>query len=180
MDELELTPHDISQLCTWDGTLAHKKKYEKKHHVKIEDTTGLSAYNRMLCAQRSPLHDLCPECEIYNDATDTNVADETAYDPCGLSFTFGNLPNTSNCPGESTPMPGRNNNEGGLQSVGAVPNEPLAAAAVAPETGNDSAVMDPEFEAWLKEVHEQGPTMTWAELFGRPLSLSDQIRWDMT
>ncbi|KAB8754767.1 hypothetical protein FH972_026556 [Carpinus fangiana] len=196
MDQLRLSPLEIKQLCCWQGTLAAKHQFEEKNNTKVEDTTGKSVYQRMLCQQRSPLHQRCPECRprpllhLRGGQATPYIESHTLHkQPTLPTYQFSSPapPQSIYAPGTATPRPtwtseGRNQAE--LHSVGIALNQRLMAAAVAREQGDDSVSMDPDFEEWFKAQHENGDMldidMDFAPFLDLSATLPEQISGDIT
>ncbi|RDA91542.1 hypothetical protein CP533_4358 [Ophiocordyceps camponoti-saundersi (nom. inval.)] len=129
---LLLTHAEIAALTKWEGTKWAKEKFEKEQGVVIRDTTadGFPTWNESMELRRE-------------------VPSGTADGPS---------------PGQNNEDNNNNNNEdeddddsdGALESVGLELNQRLRAQAARREAGETTAVLDEEWEQWLKFAIETG------------------------
>ena len=153
-DKLRLTGSEIHTLCKWHGTRKAKEEFEKKHCVKITDTTwdGVDAYR---CIEPTvTLHDVDgPSMEsrfvdgyhVVYEEEDEEMGDSEEYEEQNVEDEVG--------------QPGEESEDELQQSVGVELNERLMASAEAnaeARARGETVTMDPEWEQWLKEAAERG------------------------
>ncbi|CAM1504725.1 Fc.00g023160.m01.CDS01 [Cosmosporella sp. VM-42] len=136
-DSLRLTDHEISSLTHWEGTKWAKEKYEKEQGIKIRDTTA----------------DGFPDAADIPDWYPTKAS--SSHRTAGVS-TFADHDSESRDSMEIE-------SEDELESVGLELNERLRAQAARREAGDTDAVLDEEWEQWLKTVIESGQLASLTE-----------------
>lgn len=144
-DELRLTSSDIEALCKWEGTKFARERYQEESGTRIRDTTwdGVEhTQQKRATAIRTPLLD-APNPETEN-----------------LRGGGSRTPLASEMEGEedSDEEPYEEESEDELQqSIGVDLNRRLMAATEARARG-EQAVMDEDWEQWLKEASERSGT----------------------
>lgn len=148
-DELRLSDHEIQTLCRWEGTRWARERYEKDEGVIIRDTTWddveLPVHTEPT-GSRTDLrgsHDLDEE-EVGQMSEDEVESDDESED---------------HVMGDSDPDDvdaAEDESEDELQhSIGVELNNRLILATEARARGEE-AVLDPDWEQWLKEAAERG------------------------
>ncbi|KAH8597617.1 hypothetical protein B0O99DRAFT_477922, partial [Bisporella sp. PMI_857] len=135
-DNLKLTDSEIAGLTKWEGTRWAKERYEKEQGVVIRDTTGdgiepwIDPSLRIPVAQRAEVEEMedVQEDQDQDAEDEENEVDEDMDEDSDTE----------------------------IQSVGLELNERLRAAAAEREAGNPAAIMDEEWEQWLKDAAESG------------------------
>ncbi|RCI08008.1 hypothetical protein L249_7795 [Ophiocordyceps polyrhachis-furcata BCC 54312] len=127
---LVLTHAEIAALTKWEGTKWAKEKFEKEQGVVIRDTTadGFPTWNESVELRR-------------------HVPSLTADGP-SPGHGDGNNNNDNGDEGEDS--------DDALESVGLELNQRLRAQAARREAGETTAVLDEEWEQWLKYAIETG------------------------
>lgn len=125
-DSLRLTGAEIAGLTKWEGTKWAKEKFEKEQGVAIRDTAA-DGFPDWSDIEHAPRH------------SDRALAHERLQE-------FEEL--------ENEEMEVESEDE--LESVGVELNERLRAQAARREAGDTSAVLDEEWELWLKNAIETG------------------------
>lgn len=125
-DGLRLTNAEIAGLTKWEGTIWAKEKFEKEQGIIIRDTTA----------------DGFPD---WSDIEHAPRASERP--PIDACFEYLDELDDEEMEVES---------EDELESVGVELNERLRAQAARREAGDTSAVLDEEWEQWLKNAIETG------------------------
>ncbi|KAL7924064.1 hypothetical protein ACQKWADRAFT_287150 [Trichoderma austrokoningii] len=127
-DTLSLTPGEISALTKWEGTKWAKEKFEEEQGIVIRDTAadGLPDWTRP--ARRA--------------------AAQQGRSVRIHTIDISNLDDDENMETEGS--------DEELASVGVSLNQHLLAQAARREAGDSSAVLDEEWEQWLKNVIESG------------------------
>lgn len=139
-DSLRLTESEISTLTRWEGTKWAKEKYETEQGVKIKDTTDEGFPDWTECIEvQQPVRSR-PEVRVTT-TTYTSAQD----DEDGL---------VAEDDGDKTD--GEDESDGELESVGIQLNQRLRAQAARRDAGETSAVLDEEWEQWLKTALESG------------------------
>ncbi|KAF7561354.1 hypothetical protein G7046_g2795 [Stylonectria norvegica] len=128
-DNLRLTDAEIAGLTKWEGTKWAKEKYEREQGIKIKDTTD----------------DGFPD---WTDLPNYRRASRAPAQSAGTSY--GRLHELD----DAELMEVESDDE--LESVGVELNDRLRAQAARREAGDTSAVMDEEWELWLKNAIETG------------------------
>ena len=138
-DLLRLSNYEINTLCTWEGTKWAKDKYERDHRTKIRDTTwdDIEVFRRI-----SPSAVICSHyLQFQQGFQDTGDADMEGLGSEEI---------------EQGEIELSEDSEDDLvsQSVGVALNQRLLAASEARARGED-AVIDPDWEQWMKEAAER-------------------------
>lgn len=135
-DNLGLTEHEIAGLTKWEGTRWARERYEKEQGVVIKDTTadGIEEFVPEELRITVP-QALRADVEDMEDIQEDPEAEENDTEEEGEVDLDSDTE---------------------IQSVGADLNERLRAAAAQRESGNTGAIMDEEWEQWLKNVLEAG------------------------
>ena len=142
-DALRLTEPEINAICTWEGTKHKKEAFERAKGVKIRDTTwdGVEPY-----VPRQPESMISPaaghlesveEGELHEGELDSNNDDEDMVSEEG-----------------EEDEDDESEDELVSRSVGVELNQRLLAATEARARGED-AVLDADWEQWLKEAAER-------------------------
>jgi len=127
-DALRLTDSEIAALTKWEGTRWAKEKYEREQGITIRDTTADDFPDWV-------------EPEEWARAPETQ---QTGSATAGLEVQD-----------DDDDMGGDDSDEE-LESVGIELNERLRAQAARRDAGDTDAVLDEEWEQWLKNVMEMG------------------------
>lgn len=148
-DELRLSDHEIQTLCRWEGTRWARERYEKDEGVIIRDTTWddieLAVHLEPTASRTDVLgsHDLDEE-EAGQMSEDEVESEDESED---------------HVMGDSDPDDvdvAEDESEDELQhSIGVELNHRLILATEARARGEE-AVLDPDWEQWLKEAAERG------------------------
>jgi hypothetical protein len=141
-DALRLTESEIAGLTKWEGTRWAKERFEREQGVVIRDTTGdgiedwVEPELRVAVAPR-------PQAEDDGDREMQEHQNEGQGD--------------ENEGAEDEDMDDEDDESDiEIRSVGLELNERLIAAVAQREAGNAAAVMDEEWEQWLKDAVESG------------------------
>lgn len=137
-DSLALTDAEIAGLTKWEGTRWAKEKYEREQGIKIKDTTD----------------DGFPDAADLPDWRPQRAATRRA-----VNMPFKH-PNDEE---DEEFMDVESDDE--LESVGLVLNERLRAQAARREAGDTQAVLDEEWEQWLKNALESGELAFLSDFF---------------
>ncbi|KAK3187159.1 hypothetical protein K4F52_004062 [Lecanicillium sp. MT-2017a] len=183
-DALRLTNSEIANLTKWEGTKWAKEKYEKEQGVVIRDTTadGFPDVDEPPSWRRSPSGSVSPPRYRFNSPATTTTS-ATSASRSGV-----------NTPTSSTVAPVRREpvrddeaersdeedvdevqedqeeeDEEEVESVGVQLNERLRTQAARRDAGDASAVLDEEWEQWLKTAIESGELAVITE------QMTDQI-----
>jgi len=145
-DELSLTASEIETLCRWEGTKFARQKYERDNNTIIRDTTWDEVEHleqKRATAIRTPLRDV-------TDRRMDNFEMSGCKTPMVMEAEAAEASDEGDLEEES---------EDELQqSIGVDLNRRLIAATEARERGEE-AVMDEDWEQWLKEAAERsGPS----------------------
>lgn len=132
-DHLKLTPSEIAGLTKWEGTKWAKERFEQESGMTIRDTTGDCIEDWVEPEMRTSKWTIQESQEIIVE----NMEDVEQE-------------------GDVEDMDEGEDSDVEIESVGVELNERLRAAAAQREAGNDSTVMDEEWEQWLKEAAEAG------------------------
>lgn len=143
-DTLTLTDAEITGLTKWEGTKWAKEKYEREQGVKIRDTTDEGLPNA------DDLPDWQPRRSTNRPAVELAVTKSEDEDEEGEEKE------------EQEEMDVES--EGELESVGVQLNERLRAQAARREAGDTHAVLDEEWEQWLKNALESGDLSVLTDL----------------
>lgn len=148
-DALGLTPAEIANLTRWEGTKWAKEKYELEHGVKIRDTTadGIPTWDDELGRAVGEVKDV-----TNNDDEAINNEDEQEEEEDN---------DNDNDAGDDREAAGDDQgdeeaSESELLSVGIELNARLRAGAARREAGDTNAVLDEEWEQWLKHIIDSG------------------------
>lgn len=148
-DELRLSDHEIQTLCRWEGTRWARERYEKDEGVIIRDTTWddieLAVHTEPAASRTDGRggHDTDEEEAGQMIEEDVESADESE----------------DHLTGDSDPDDvdaAEDESEDELQhSIGVELNHRLILATEARARGEE-AILDPDWEQWLKEAAERG------------------------
>lgn len=137
-DDLRLTPNEIAILTKWEGTRSAKERFEKEQGIVIRDTTADEIEDWVepelragsgVQAQGADVEHMEDILEDDEQAVEGDRADEEMDEDSDMEI---------------------------RRSVGNALNERLRAAVAQREAGNTSAIMDEEWEQWLKDAVEAG------------------------
>ncbi|KAJ6442699.1 histone deacetylase complex protein [Purpureocillium lavendulum] len=131
-NNLDLTANEIAGLTKWEGTKWAKEKFEKEQGIIIRDTTDEGFPH-------------------WTEIPDFNARDLYEQHHVGAS-TIRSLGVLDDDDDEEED----DETDGELESVGVELNERLRAQAARREAGETSAVLDEEWEQWLKHAIESG------------------------
>lgn len=131
-DALRLTKSEIAELTKWEGTRWAKEQFEKEQGIKIRDTTGDCIHDWVDPRMREHVRVLPqPQEAAVEQMVDVDEGDTEGMD-------------------EDV-----DESDMEIESVGVELNERLRAAVAARAAGSD-AIMDAEWEQWLKDAVEAG------------------------
>lgn len=145
LDELKLTDPEIQALCKWEGTRWARERYERDESVKIRDTTWDDvelAINTRPTATKTQLRGGQEAMVEPEETSEAGVSSEEEDEEMDDS-------------GDEAEIPGEESEDELQQSVGVELNQRLLAATEARARGED-AVLDADWEQWLKEAAERG------------------------
>ncbi|EQL03512.1 hypothetical protein OCS_00783 [Ophiocordyceps sinensis CO18] len=125
-----LTPAEIATLTKWEGTKWAKEKFEREQGVSIRDTTADS------------FHDWVEPMELRRVPHGRDHVRTAPVRSLGVL--------------EANDEEDDDESDDELESIGVELNERLLAQAARREAGETSAVLDEEWEQWLKHVIETG------------------------
>lgn len=148
IDALSLTHGEVASLTRWEGTKWAKEKFESEHGVVIKDTTrdGIPDWDDSLNGVvESPLLSHSRRVEIRDESDEEDVNDEDENDLEDKDDENMNEDGSENQ--SETDM---------YESIGVDLNERLRAGAARRAAGDTSAVLDEEWEQWLKNAIETG------------------------
>ena len=143
LDSLRLTNSEIAGLTKWEGTKWAKEKFEKEQGIKIRD----SASDDMPDA--ADIKDWYPKRK--GAGIDSHDAENRKL---GISS-------------EESEDEMETDSEEEYESVGFSLNERLRVQAARREAGEHNAVLDEEWEQWLKNAIETGELSTFAQQLSR-------------
>ena len=154
-DELRLTDHEIQTLCKWEGTRWARERYEKDEHVKIRDTTWddveLAIHTRPTATKTNLRggHEAVLESEEMSEMEEASGDEDEEMEDS-----------------EEEDETAEDESEDELQqSVGVDLNQRLIAGAEARARGEE-AILDADWEQWLKEAAERGTMPEASHLLG--------------
>ena len=152
-DALRLTEREIYHLARWEGTKWARERYEKDEGVTVRDTT----WDGVEPATRGPRATAIRRSQHGSDNSGdmaSEVEEESAYDEDMLDDEESDDDAAEEAEADSE-------DEVLSHSVGVELNRRLLAATEARARGED-ALLDAEWEQWLKEAAERGFTDTSA------------------
>jgi anti-sigma28 factor (negative regulator of flagellin synthesis) len=168
-DSLRLTSSEIANLTKWEGTKWAKEKYEKEQGVIIRDTTadGFPEVDEPASWRRSPLparnSASPPRYHISSqvrDDTPTRISRITrptaAAAAAAPSREDLDVDDEAEETEEEREVDEDEEEEEVIESVGVRLNERLRTQAARRDAGDTSAVLDEEWEQWLKTAIESG------------------------
>lgn len=159
-DNLKLTDSEIQGLTKWEGTKWAKERYEREQGVAIRDTTsdGIEDWVEpelrvpVVQAQRADVEDV----EDIDEDEECEVED-------------GHVHGEEEREGDEQ-MEDDEDSDEEIRSVGIELNARLQAVVSQREAGDSAAIMDEEWENWLKDAIESG-----VPFFGSNLSPTANI-----
>lgn len=174
-DQLRLTNHEIQTLCKWEGTRWARERYEKDVGIRVRETTWddvVVAVPESPTVTRIELHresNLSPSTEIGHSQIIVLGNDHVAAGISAQNILSGpTYPDREGTDDEEVDEAVSDQGEGGnneqeaeesedelQQSVGVELNQRLMAATDARNRGEE-AVLDADWEQWLKEAAERG------------------------
>lgn len=134
-DGLRLTNAEIAGLTKWEGTKWAKEKFEREQGVKIRDTASDGMLDAVEIENWFPKRDKT----VTTENRKLGLYDEEDKDDMDLE------------------------SDDELESVGVELNERLRAQAARREAGDTSAVLDEEWEQWLKNAIDTGELSFFTE-----------------
>lgn len=167
-DTLGLTSAEIAGLTRWEGTKWAKEKFESENGVVIKDTTGdeiphwddlperpvrINHASRAVRFSRSVVQPQVQQQEEDEDSSDVDAEDDSTARGAAdeLDEKMGE---------EDVPARNSNNNNNGddeqIHSIGLELNERLRAGAARRAAGEEDAVLDEEWEQWLRNALDNG------------------------
>jgi hypothetical protein len=160
-DDLGLTPYEIGQLCKWEGTLWARQRYERDEGVVVRDTAGDEIRpwvdRRVLKGgrKRNPVSSgsgIKVKTDIEVEIVEvSNVRLQRQHTAASTT------PHNTEGPASPLVVDHGESDEEDIESVGIELNQRLIAAAAAREQQpNSDIIMDPAYEAYLKEAAEAG------------------------
>lgn len=147
-DALGLTHSEISRLTKWEGTKWAKERYEREHGTTIGDSAWDST-PRFVHPRDRPRR-LSPTVEEAARAT----ADQP--DEIGASGDECEDDRRDDHDEDEQDEDGVESSDDLMESVGPTLNERLREQVARREAGDDTAVLDEEWEQWLKNALEAG------------------------
>lgn len=169
-NSLALTPNEIAGLTKWEGTKWAKEKFEKEQGIVIHDTTsdgfpnwteipdlpGRSHGRRQQQHPAVSVTNLGVQDGDGDGGDDDHGDDDNDNDEADDDDDDNN--NHDNDDNDHVDDDGDDDDEsdGELESVGIALNARLRAQAARREAGETSAVLDEEWEQWLKHAIESG------------------------
>lgn len=162
-DSLRLTSSEIANLTKWEGTKWAKEKYEKEQGVIIRDTTadGFPDVDEPAPWRRSPQPARStvspPRYHISSQVRDDTPTRTTR--PTAATTTAREDPEAEDEAEESEDereIEDDEEEDEEIESVGLRLNERLRTQAARRNAGDTSAVLDEEWEQWLKTAIESG------------------------
>ena len=147
-DELRLSNHEIQTLCRWEGTRWARERYEKEEGQTIRDTTWDDIELAVHTEPTATRTDLWEGQEVDEEAAqmsqgEIDLEDESEDEEMGVS---------DKDPADAAEEESEDELQ---QSIGVELNHRLILATEARARGED-AVLDPDWEQWLKEAAERG------------------------
>lgn len=161
-DELRLSNHEIQTLCNWEGTRSAREKYEKDEGQTIRDTTWddieLAVHTEPTATRTVLLEGQEVDEEAAQMSQDeVDLDDESEDEEMGVSDID---------PADAAEEESEDELQ---QSIGVELNHRLILATEARARGED-AVLDPDWEQWLKEAAERGVVSGILGFSGAPTS----------
>ena len=168
IDDLDITEQEVMDLVRWEGTLWARQRFERDENIKVRDTTGDGICDWVDPRIRSKQKTLIrvqtevaitegrhPVDMLLDDDHEGHVLDDELEDDDD-----DDDDNDDDDVGEN------------IQSIGHELNRRLLAAIAARQQGLN-VEMDPEFEAYLKELVESGHLLATSRPVDGPMSRSD-------
>lgn len=152
---LRLTPFEIGNLTKWEGTKWAKERYEREQGSPIRDTTADGFPDWVELEDRLP--PLTPTIEEAPSVLSSEIEEE-------MNATSGETDDVEYDESDET-----------IESVGPVLNERLRERIARREAGDTSAVLDEEWEQWLKNALESGELPDLADAILRGSSTTVDI-----
>lgn len=164
-DGLRLTPYEISNLTKWEGTKWAKERYEREQGAPIHDTTA-DGFPEWV----EPEHRLAPLTPSVEEAP--SVLSDEAEEMDGMEEIDAMIVNADEAEYDDT--------DDTLESVGPVLNERLHEQIARREAGDTTAVLDEEWEQWLKNALEAGELPDLADAISQGSSTVVDILPDLS
>ncbi|KAI0126562.1 hypothetical protein BJ170DRAFT_411186 [Xylariales sp. AK1849] len=136
-DGLRLTHSEISNLTKWEGTKWAKERFERDSGVVISDTASDEVGEWIEPEDRLRLRRVTPRVEVQDQEEEEEEVEEDQE-------------------AADEDMNGGEESDGELESIGIALNEHLRERAARREAGETTAVLDDEWEQWLKNAMESG------------------------
>lgn len=191
-DVLGLTPAEISGLTKWEGTRWAKEKFEREQGIVIRDTTAdcfSDDFDNVAEIDDRPIPPAPAPAPVPAPAPAPPVADTTTTMPTPthrrrvlpamprigrpafienvLGAVAGDNDNDNNGVGNFLPVP-ESESDDEVQSVGVELNRRLRTQAARREAGDTTAILDEEWEQWLKNAIDSGELFLITERLFRP------------
>lgn len=148
-DTLALTKSEIAGLTRWEGTKWAKEKFESENGVVIKDTTGDDIPHWDELPER-PIKSMTSRAVRFSsvEEEDSDIENEDESTPRGPTEELDEKMNEDDA--------GNHSEEDQIHSIGLELNERLRAGAARRAAGDEDAVLDEEWEQWLRNALDNG------------------------
>jgi hypothetical protein len=190
IDRLAITDQEVMDLVRWEGTLWARQRFERDENIKVRDTTGDGISDWVDPRIRSKQKSLIRVHTEVAITDGTHPVDMLLDDHCHQDMLAHALVHDDHGAEEEEEEEEENDDDDddddqdqddndddddvgdNIQSIGHDLNRRLLAAIAARQQGLN-VEMDPEFEAYLKELVESGHLLATSRPVDGPMSRSD-------
>ncbi|KAG9684981.1 hypothetical protein KCU81_g664, partial [Aureobasidium melanogenum] len=174
IDYLAITDQEVMDLVRWEGTLWARQRFERDENIKVRDTTG-DGISEWIDPRIHPKQKPLIRVHTKVDVTEGCHPVDMLLDDCDHLDGIDQELDPENDHADEEHDDDDNDDEDvgdNIQSIGHELNRRLLAAIAARQQGLN-VEMDPEFEAYLKELVESGHLLATSRPVDGPMSRSD-------
>ncbi|KAH0293463.1 hypothetical protein M436DRAFT_77470 [Aureobasidium namibiae CBS 147.97] len=181
IDTMAITDQEVMDLVRWEGTLWARQRFERDENIKVRDTTGdgISDWvDPRIPSKQKPLIRVHTDIAITQGSHPVDMLlDDHAHPDMVDQELEQDDDNAEEEEDDDDQDQGGNADDDddvgdNIQSIGHELNRRLLAAIAARQQGLN-VEMDPEFEAYLKELVESGHLLATSRPVDGPMSRSD-------
>jgi hypothetical protein len=181
IDNLAITDQEVMDLVRWEGTLWARQRFERDENIKVRDTTGdgISDWiDPRIRSKQKPLIRVHTEVAITEGCHPVDMLPDDRGHQDILDQDHDHVEQQEEDDDDDDDDQDQDDNDddddvgNNIQSIGHELNRRLLAAIAARQQGLN-VEMDPEFEAYLKELVESGHLLATSRPVDGPMSRSD-------
>ncbi|KAI5208755.1 hypothetical protein E4T38_02710 [Aureobasidium subglaciale] len=184
IDDLRITDQEVMDLVRWEGTLWARQRFERDENIKVRDTTG-DGIADWIDPRTQPIQKGLIRVQTHVEITEGRHPVDMLVDDCArednidqaLEQDLRDAQHDLDDDDEDDDADDDDDEDDvgeNIQSIGHELNRRLLAAIAARQQGLNFE-MDPEFEAYLKELVESGHLLATSRPVDGPMTHSDVL-----